>query len=76
MEEETTGEEWKNLPARTLVVSDAATRLPIREIVAILAKACADWTFHTIPEGRHMAPLTRPELVSPVVRQFLDTATT
>ncbi|MDE1953306.1 MAG: alpha/beta hydrolase [Betaproteobacteria bacterium] len=72
MGEETTVEEWKELPARTLVVSDAATRLPIREIVAILAKACPHWTFHTIPEGGHMAPLTRPELINPVVRQFLD----
>lgn len=76
MDEETTVEEWKNLPARTLVVSDAATRLPIREIVAIFAKACPHWTFHTIPEGGHMAPLTRPELVNPVVRQFLDATAT
>lgn len=73
MEEETTVEEWKGLSAKTLVVSDAATRLPIREIVDIFAKACPHWTFHTIPEGGHMAPLTRPELINPVVREFLDT---
>jgi pimeloyl-ACP methyl ester carboxylesterase len=72
MDEETTIEECKALTARTLVVSDAATRIPIREIVDIFAKACPHWTFHTIPEGGHMAPLTRPELVNPVVRQFLD----
>jgi pimeloyl-ACP methyl ester carboxylesterase len=72
MDEETTIEEWKNLTTRTLVVSDAETRLPIREIVAIFARACPHWTFHTIPEGGHMAPLTRPELINPVVRQFLD----
>lgn len=72
MEEETTIEEWRNLTARTLVVSDTATRLPIREIVDIFAKACPHWTFHTIPEGGHMAPLTRPDLINPVVRQFLD----
>ena len=71
-EEETTIEECKSLTARTLVVSDAATRFPIREIVDIFAKACPHWTFHTIPEGGHMAPLTRPELINPVVRQFLD----
>jgi len=74
MDEETTLGGWKkNLKARTLVVSDAATRLPIREIVALFAKTCPHWTFHTIPEGGHMAPLTRPELINPVVRQFLDT---
>jgi len=72
MEEEAPLETWKNLKARTLVVSDPATRLPIREIVALFTEACPHWTFHTIPEGGHMAPLTRPELINPVVRQFLD----
>jgi pimeloyl-ACP methyl ester carboxylesterase len=72
MDEETTVEEWKALTARTLVVSDATTRLPIREIVDIFAKACPHWLFHTIPEGGHMAPLTRPELINPIVRRFLD----
>ncbi len=72
MEEETSVEEWRGLSAKTLVVSDAATRLPVREIVDIFAKACPHWTFHTIPEGGHMAPLTRPELINPVVREFLD----
>jgi pimeloyl-ACP methyl ester carboxylesterase len=72
MDEATPIEGWKNLEARTLVVSDAATRLPIREIVALFATTCPHWTFHTIPEGGHMAPLTRPDLINPVVRQFLD----
>src|SRR5262245_50645524 len=48
MEEETTIEEWKSLRARTLVVSDAATRLPIRAIVALFEKTCPVWTLHTI----------------------------
>jgi len=72
MDEETTVEEWKALTARTLVVSDATTRLPIREIVDIFAKAFPHWSFHTISEGGHMAPLTRPELINPIVRRFLD----
>jgi pimeloyl-ACP methyl ester carboxylesterase len=72
MEEEATVEAWKALTARTMVVSDAATRLPIREIVEIFARACPHWTFRTIPEGGHMAPLTRPELINPIVREFLD----
>lgn len=74
MDEETPVEAWKQLPAQTLVVSDAATRLPIREIVAVFAEACPHWRFHRIPEGGHMAPLTRPELVNPVVRRFLEAA--
>jgi len=72
MDEETTVEEWKALGARTLVVSDRATRLPIREIVDIFAKACPHWSFRYIAEGGHMAPLTRPDLINPIVREFLD----
>lgn len=72
MDEQTTIEEWKALKVRTLVVSDKATRLPIREIVDMFAQACPHWSFHYIAEGGHMAPLTRPELVNPIVREFLD----
>jgi pimeloyl-ACP methyl ester carboxylesterase len=72
MDEETTVEEWQGLSARTLVVSDKETRLPIREIVEIFATACPHWSFRSIAEGGHMAPLTRPELINPIVREFLD----
>ena len=72
MEEKSTIEDCKNLNPPALMVSDATTRLPIREIVALFAKACPHWTFHTIPDGGHMGPLTRPELINPVVQQFLD----
>ena len=74
IEEETTIEEWTALSARTLVVSDRATRLPIREIVDLFAKACPQWSFHLIAEGGHMAPLTRSELINPIIREFLDTS--
>jgi pimeloyl-ACP methyl ester carboxylesterase len=73
MGEETTLEQWESVRAKTLVMSDPRTRRPIREIVEILAEACPHWHFHSI-DGGHMAPLTRPELVNPVVRQFLDAA--
>jgi pimeloyl-ACP methyl ester carboxylesterase len=72
MEEETTVDEWKTLTTRTMVVSDKATRLPIREIVDIFTTACPHWSFRSIAEGGHMAPLTRPELINPIVRAFLD----
>jgi pimeloyl-ACP methyl ester carboxylesterase len=76
MEEEATVGEWMALTARTMLISDAATRRPIREIVEILAKACPHWSFRTITGGGHMAPLTRPELINPIVREFLDSGTT
>lgn len=72
MEEQTTIEEWKALTAKILVVSDKATRLPIREIVDIFAQACPHWSFRFITDGGHMAPLTRPDLINPIVREFLD----
>jgi len=72
MDEQTTIEEWKSITARPLVVSDKATKLPIREIVELFANACPDWSFRFISEGGHMAPLTHPELINPLVREFLD----
>lgn len=72
MSEETTVSEWSRLTAKTLVVSAVDTRRPIREIVEILSRACPGWRFEQLPEGGHMAPLTRPDLVNPIVRQFLD----
>lgn len=55
----------------TLVVHDPATRRPIRELVEVLADARPDWRFHALPDGGHMAPLVRPDLVDPVVTAFL-----
>jgi pimeloyl-ACP methyl ester carboxylesterase len=72
MDEEITIEEVKALTARTLVVSDAATRRPVRELVELFTGACPHWTFRTVPDGGHMAPITRPDLVNPIVCEFLD----
>jgi pimeloyl-ACP methyl ester carboxylesterase len=72
MSEETTLYEWQSIRARTLVMSDPQTRRPIREIVEIFARACPHWRFHRLEGAGHMAPLTGPELVNPVVRRFLD----
>jgi pimeloyl-ACP methyl ester carboxylesterase len=72
MGEATTVEDLAALRCRTLVMSDPATRRPIRAIAEILAQACPQWTFLDIPAGGHMAPLTRPDLVNPMIRAFLD----
>jgi pimeloyl-ACP methyl ester carboxylesterase len=74
MSEETTLEQWKAIRTKTLVLSDPQTRRPIREIVEIFEQACPHWRFDRIAGGGHMAPLTRPELVNPLVRAFLDAA--
>lgn len=72
MGETTPADEWARLlPRSTLVVSDPNTVFPIREITAILQRACPMWTYKHIAGGGHMAPLTRPDLVNPLVTSFL-----
>ncbi|MGE5236573.1 MAG: alpha/beta fold hydrolase [Acidobacteriota bacterium] len=72
MNEKTTVAEWNRVTAKTLVVSAVDTRRPIREIVEILSGSCPAWSFVQLSAGGHLAPLTRPDLVDPVVTRFLD----
>lgn len=66
-------DEWRDaLPRKTLVTFAADTTRPSREIADLLSLAGAGWDFARINSGGHMSPLTRPELVNPVVAQFLD----
>jgi pimeloyl-ACP methyl ester carboxylesterase len=72
MDETTPVEEWARLlPRSTLLVSDPNTVFPIREITAILRLSCPMWTYKEIAGGGHMAPLTRPDVINPLVRSFL-----
>jgi pimeloyl-ACP methyl ester carboxylesterase len=72
MGETTPVEQWARLlPRSTLLVSDPNTVFPIREITAILRGSCPMWTYKKISGGGHMAPLTRPDLINPLVRSFL-----
>ena len=61
----------ESLPARTLVVYDPATARPILEIVKLL-RSGTPWEFQAIREGGHMAPLSRPDIVNPIIREFLE----
>ncbi len=73
-DESTPVEEWaRTLPRATLVVADPNTVLPIREIVALLRRACPAWVFADVMGG-HMAPLTHPGLINPIVASFLRSA--
>ena len=65
-------ETWSRLAAATLVVSAADTRRPIRGIVEIFARHWPTWRFERLATGGHMAPLTHPELVNPIVTRFLE----
>jgi pimeloyl-ACP methyl ester carboxylesterase len=72
MDQTTPVEEWARLlPRSTLLISDPNTVFPIREITAILRRSCPMWTYTEIAGGGHMAPLTRPDVINPLVRSFL-----
>jgi pimeloyl-ACP methyl ester carboxylesterase len=72
MNETTPLEQWAHLlPAATLVVSDPNTVRPIREITELLRQSSPMWTYKEIATGGHMAPLTHPDLINPIVRSFL-----
>jgi pimeloyl-ACP methyl ester carboxylesterase len=65
-------EDWRRaLPARTLLASAPDTWPPLRAIAAHLRRARPDWTDAEIASGGHMAPITRPDLVNPLVASFL-----
>jgi pimeloyl-ACP methyl ester carboxylesterase len=73
LEGETPLEAWADaLPRRTLLLSAEDTKRPSREMVEVLRQACPDWERARVREGGHLAPLTRPDLVNPVVAAFLD----
>ena len=55
----------------TLIVSAAETKRPDREIVKLFVEACPHWSFAEVVGGGHMAPLFQPDLVNPIIREFL-----
>jgi pimeloyl-ACP methyl ester carboxylesterase len=75
MNDRTSAEQWAaSLPGATLLVYDPGTVWPIRGIVQILRRSCPSWTYREVPGAGHMAPLTQPELINPIVVSFLSEA--
>jgi len=70
--EDTTVDEYRKIAARTLLMYAAHTRPPVYAIVDIFARECPHWTITRVAEGGHMAPLTRPDVVNPLISAFLD----
>jgi pimeloyl-ACP methyl ester carboxylesterase len=65
-------DDWAaELPSDTLVVSAAGIRRPLAVLAKLLLDARPDWQFASIGEGGHMAPVTHPHLVNPIVEAFL-----
>ena len=73
MGETTSIAEWRAaLPARTTLIRAAHTVRSIREIVELMEVECPEWRFVTLEQGDHMAPLTMPKIVNPIIRSALD----
>jgi pimeloyl-ACP methyl ester carboxylesterase len=68
----TTLQEWNAaLPRHTLVMSSTKTSRPARELVGILLRSQPKWAFASICDSGHMAPLTHPQVVNPIIGRFL-----
>ncbi|MEM7023846.1 MAG: alpha/beta hydrolase, partial [Pseudomonadota bacterium] len=59
------------LPVNTVVISTEHTVRPIREIAELMREGCPGWRFEHLGEVGHMAPLTRPDLVNPLLASLL-----
>ena len=72
MDETTSAAEWaRDLPSATTVITARDTVRTICEIAEILAAHAPNWQFETLDRGGHMAPLTAPDLVNPLIRRAL-----
>jgi len=67
-------EGWRAITAPVHLIHAADTRTPTREIMKLLARSYPDWHVHEVPSGGHMAPVTRPDLVNPVIAAAIDDA--
>ena len=70
--ETTSLEEWRDiLPQNTHILFSEQTVNSIRKIVTIFEETMPNWIFHSYNEGTHMAPLTHPNIVNPIIHKIL-----
>lgn len=64
--------EWqRDLPSDTTVVSAKDTVRSIREIVELMEEHIPEWRFKQIERGGHMAAMTKPAVINPIVLSAL-----
>lgn len=72
MNETTAMVEWNaRLPDRTTVISANDTVRSIREICAVMEASAPRWNHKRIDHGGHMAALTKPDLMNPIIADAL-----
>lgn len=68
----TTIEEFRRIKAKGMMLYSPDARRPSREIAQLFSEKCPDWSVIRIADGGHMAPLTHPEVVNPLIASFLQ----
>jgi pimeloyl-ACP methyl ester carboxylesterase len=72
MNEQTPLSEWgRDLPKDTTVISAADTVRSIDEIIELMRENFLDWNFETVVRGGHMAIMSNPENLNPIVARGL-----
>ena len=66
---------WKDITAPVHLIRAKDTRPPTRAIADLLGKTHPHWRLHEVRSGGHMAPLSRPDLVNPLVQEAIADAT-
>lgn len=69
--DQTTIEELAAIRGRSMIAYSPAARRPINEIANLFREKCPNWSVARIAEGGHMAPLTHPQVVNPLIADFL-----
>ncbi|MFT5134007.1 MAG: hypothetical protein ACI9SC_002480, partial [Gammaproteobacteria bacterium] len=47
------------------------TKKSIEGIYEVFQELCPHWEYRQVDEGGHMGPVTRPDLVNPIILDFL-----
>ena len=63
--------DFVSLPAKAMLAWSPGAPRAIREIAGLIGAHCPNWKVTRIAEGGHMAPLTHPHLVNPLIAGFL-----
>lgn len=62
---------WQSIKADTLLVKAQETKKSVAGVYEVFQDICPHWDFKEVDEGGHMAPVTRPDLVNPLIMNFL-----
>jgi pimeloyl-ACP methyl ester carboxylesterase len=71
MYEPSTVTDWGSTSAEVLIVRFGGTRRALSEIVDLFVEHCPSWSLAETPGGGHMAPLSQPDQVNPIITEFL-----